>query len=101
MSAFPLAPRTPRDPTVAAANERQRAALLAAVAPDTEDWPEVDRAIAAAMFDVLWSVVSFERLVMDWELDAADAIAGITWVIGLVEDAIRNGRRPTDGSGSQ
>ena len=50
------------------------------------------------MFDVLWSVVSFERLAMDWELDAADAIAGITWVIGLVEDAIRNGRRPSDGS---
>ena len=97
-SAFPLAPRAPRDPTVAAANERQRAALLAAVAPDTKDWPEVDRAIAAAMFDVLWSVVSFERLAMDWELDAADAIAGITWVIGLVEDAIRHGRRPTDGS---
>jgi hypothetical protein len=48
------------------------------------------------MFDVLWSVVSFERLAMDWELDAADAITGITWVIGLVEDAIRHGRRPTD-----
>jgi AcrR family transcriptional regulator len=95
-SAFPLAPRAPRDPTVAAANERQRAALLAAVAPDTEDWPEVDRGIAAALFDVLWSVVSFERLAMDWELDAADAITGITWVIGLVEDAIRQGRRPTD-----
>jgi AcrR family transcriptional regulator len=100
-SAFPLAPRTPRDPTVAAANERQRAALLAAVAPHTEDWPEVDRAIAAAMFDVLWSVVSFERLVMDWELDAADAIEGITWVIGLVEDAIRHGRPPTDPSGAE
>jgi AcrR family transcriptional regulator len=99
-SAFPLAPRAPRDPTVAAANERQRAALLSAVAPDTENWPEVDRAIAAAMFDVLWSVVSFERLAMDWELDAADAITGITWVIGLVEEAIRHGRRPTESSGA-
>ena len=98
LSAFPLAPRARRDPTVAAANERQRAALLAAVAPGTKDWPDVDRAIAAAMFDVLWSPVSFERLAMDWELDAADAIAGITWVIGLVEDAIRHGRHPSDGS---
>lgn len=97
-SAFPLVPRTPRDPTVAAANVRQRAALLAAVAPDTEDWSERDRAIAAAMFDVLWSPVSFERLAMDWELDTADAIEGITWVIGLVADAIRRGRRPSDGS---
>ena len=49
------------------------------------------------MFDVLWSPVSFERLAMDWELDATDAITGITWVIGLIEDAIRNGRRPSDG----
>ena len=53
------------------------------------------------MFDVLWSPVSFERLAMDWELDAADAIAGITWVIGLVEDAIRHGRRPSDESDSR
>jgi AcrR family transcriptional regulator len=98
-SAFPLKPRTPRDPTVAAANARQRAALLAAVAPDTVDWSERDRAIAAAMFDVLWSPVSFERLAMDWELDATDAIEGITWVIGLVADAIRRNRRPSDGSG--
>jgi len=96
-SAFPLASREVRDPTVAAANERQRAALLAAVVPDTEGWSPVDRAIAAAMLDVLWSVVSFERLALDWEIDAPDAIAGITWAIGLVEDAIRQGRRPSDG----
>ena len=32
-------------------------------------WPAADRAIAAAMLDVLWSVVSYERLVADWELD--------------------------------
>ena len=41
------------------------------------------------MLDVLWSVVSYERLVVDWELDPKDAIRGITWVIGLVEDAVR------------
>jgi AcrR family transcriptional regulator len=94
VSSFPLAERAPRDPTVAAANQRQRAALLAAVAPATDDWSEVDRAIAAAMLDVLWSVVSYERLVLDWELDPKEAIRGVTWVMGLVEDAIRHGRRP-------
>ena len=35
---------------------------------------EIDRAIAAAMLDVLWSVASYERLVVDWELDPKDAI---------------------------
>ena len=43
------------------------------------------------MLDVLWAVVSYERLVVDWELDPKDAIRGITWVIGLVEDAVRGG----------
>ena len=94
VSSFPLEPRTPRDPTVAAANQRQREALLAAVAPSTAEWSPVDRALAASMLDVLWSVVSYERLVADWELDPQDAIRGITWVIGLVEDAVREGRRP-------
>jgi hypothetical protein len=46
------------------------------------------------MFDVLWSVVSYERLVADWHLHPKDAIRGATWVIGLVERAIRAGRRP-------
>ena len=94
VSSFPLEPRTPRDPTVAAANQRQREALLAAVAPSTAEWSAVDRALAASMLDVLWSVVSYERLVVDWELDPQDAIRAITWVIGLVEDAVREGRRP-------
>ena len=94
VSSFPLEPRTPRDPTVAAANQRQREALLAAVAPSTAEWSAVDRALAASMLDVLWSVVSYERLVVDWELDAQDAIRAITWVIRLVEDAVREGRRP-------
>ncbi len=46
------------------------------------------------MLDVLWSVASYERLVVDWDLDPKDAITGATWVIGLVEDAIRDGRSP-------
>jgi AcrR family transcriptional regulator len=95
VSTFPVEERTPRDPTVAAANQRQREALLTAVAAATEDWPAVDRAIAAGMLDVLWSVVSYERLVLDWELEPKEAVRGVTWVIGLVEDAIRHGRRPS------
>ncbi len=74
--------------------ERQRAALVAAVSEHAATWPEEDRAVAAAMVDVLWSVTSYERLVVDWDLDPKDAIKGATWVIGLVEDAILAGRRP-------
>jgi AcrR family transcriptional regulator len=93
-SSFPVAPRTERDETVAAANARQRDALLAAVSAHTADWSEVDRALAAAIFDVLWSPVSYERVVVDWDLDAKEAIRGITWVIGLVQEAIARGDGP-------
>ena len=94
VSSFPLEPRTPRDSTVAAANQRQREALLAAIAPSTTEWSPVDRALAASMLDVLWGVVSYERLVVDWELAPKDAIRGVTWVIRLVEDAVRRGETP-------
>ena len=94
VSSFPLAPRTPPDPTVLAANQRQREALLSAVAAAAGTSSPPDRTIAAAMLDVLWSVVSYERLVAEWGLDPEDAIRGLTWVIGLVEDAIRAGRVP-------
>jgi hypothetical protein len=46
------------------------------------------------MLDVLWSVAAYERLVVDWQLDREQAIRSITWVIGLVEEAVRKGRRP-------
>ena len=100
VSSFPLAPRTPRDPTVAAGNQRQREALLTALGPATKGWPEVDRAIAGAVLDVLWAPVSYERLVTDWEISPEDAIRGITWVISLVEDALRSGHRPHTSDGS-
>jgi AcrR family transcriptional regulator len=90
-SSFQLAPRTERDATVAAANARQRGALLAAVTERTRGWSDDDRALAAAMFDVLWSPVSYERMVVDWDVDAKEAIRGITRVDGLIQDAIAEG----------
>jgi AcrR family transcriptional regulator len=95
VSSFPLEPRTPSDATTKAASERLRSALLGAVAPSTRDWPEDDRTLAAATLDVLWSLASYERLVAGWGLDPQDAITAVTWAIGLVEDAIRQGHRPT------
>jgi AcrR family transcriptional regulator len=99
VSSFPIAARAPRDATVAAANARQRAALLAALAPHTRDWTVRDRAVAGAVLDVLWSNVSFERMVIDWELAPEDAIRGLTWTIRLVEAAIRAGSPPASNKG--
>jgi AcrR family transcriptional regulator len=94
VSLFPLESRTPDEPTLLAAHRRQRDALVGAVSARTQSWPDADRAIAAAILDVLWSVASYERLVADWGLEADDAVAGVTWAIDLVVEAVGAGRRP-------
>jgi AcrR family transcriptional regulator len=88
VSSFPPDAREPLDPTLLEAKRRQHEALLAAVAGRAATWSDADRTLAAAVLDVLWSVASYERLVVDWQIDRADATRGITWVIGLVRDAI-------------
>jgi AcrR family transcriptional regulator len=95
VSQYPREPRPPLDPTLVDAKDRQREALLGAIAARAEQWTEEDRTMAAAMFDVLWSVASYERLVVDWQIDHERAVQGISWVIGLVEQAVRDGRGPT------
>jgi AcrR family transcriptional regulator len=95
VSTHPIELHPPLDPTLAEASHRQHDALLGAVAKRAPRWPAADRTIAAAMLDVLWAVGSYERLVVEWELDPEQAINAATWVIGLVEQAIRQGRRPS------
>ena len=91
---YPRDRRPPLDPTLAEANRRQHEALLGAVNQSAVWWPAADRTLAAAMLDVLWGVSSYERVLLDWNLDTEEAVRGMTWVIRLVEDAIRNGERP-------
>ena len=33
-------------------------------------------------------------LVADWQLDHDEAVRGITWVMGLIEQAVAEGQRP-------
>jgi AcrR family transcriptional regulator len=100
VSSFPIVPRTPPlDPTLTATDQRRRASLLNAVAPAAAGWPEADRRSTAGMLDVLWSVMSYERLVAAWELTPEQATTAITWVIGLIEAAIREGRGPERAAG--
>jgi AcrR family transcriptional regulator len=91
---FPLAAKPPLDPTLAEASRRLQEAFVRAVEDATDRWPAADRALAAAMFDVLWGMASYERLVSDWQLDHDEAVRGITWVMDLLEESIAEGRRP-------
>ena len=95
VSQHPIDPRPPLDPTLAEAGRRQHDALLSAVASRTASWSAADRTVAAASLDLLWAVGSYERLLVDWELTPEEAIAVITWMIGLVEAAIGAGQRPS------
>jgi AcrR family transcriptional regulator len=98
VSTYPVESRPPLDPTLAAANRRRHDALLAAAHQHTAQWPAGDRPLAAAIFDALWSVGTYERLVGEWGLDRDGALRGITWVIRLVEEAVRDGRQPSQAS---
>lgn len=97
VSAYPGRPKPPLDPTLSDASVRQKHALLAALAEMTAGWTDAQRNSAAAVLDVLWNVATYERLVSEWEMDRDQAIETVSWVIGLVEGAIRDGRRPDDG----
>jgi AcrR family transcriptional regulator len=94
VATYPRDQGPPLDPTLAEANRRQHEALLSAVSQQAPGWTSKDRALAAAMLDLQWSVASYERLARDWDLDAEEAVRGLTWVIRLIEAAVRDGVRP-------
>jgi AcrR family transcriptional regulator len=88
VSSYPPDARQALDPTLLDAKQRQHEALLSAVAARAGTWSEGDRTLAAALLDVMWSVASYERMVVDWQMDPAEATRGISWVIGLVRQAV-------------
>ena len=94
LSSFSVSPAAVRDPTFAAMDQHRRDALLRAVVRSTPGWSESEREMAAAALDMLWNVPLYERLITAWHFDAERAIRAVTWVVRLVEEAIREGRRP-------
>ena len=94
VASYPIEPRPPLEATLIDANRRQKDALLAAVAAAAAAWPEERRVLVASLFDVLWSVEAFERVVGDWRVEPDAAVQGLAWVIRLVEEAVADGRGP-------
>jgi AcrR family transcriptional regulator len=88
ISSYPPDARQPLDATLLDAKQRQHEALLTAVGAHTALWAEEDCVLVATVLDVLWSVASYERMVVDWQIDPNEATRGINWVIGLVRQAI-------------
>jgi AcrR family transcriptional regulator len=88
VSSYPPDARQPLDPTLLDAKQRQHDALLTAIAARAGTWSDADRTLAAAVLDVLWSVASYERMVVDWQIDPAEAARGVSWMIELMNRAI-------------
>lgn len=86
----------PPQPVLIAEDRQRRDALLGAVAPHSTGWTEHEHRATAAVLDVLWSLPGCERLVRVWQLDPDTATQAVSWVMGLVVEAIREGHRPGD-----
>jgi hypothetical protein len=50
--------------------------------------------MAAAAVDAYWSVQVYERMINTWNLDTQQATRAVTWVIDLIQAAVRDGRGP-------
>jgi AcrR family transcriptional regulator len=83
-----------QDDVLGTEDSRRRAALLAAVDAAASGWSSEKRTLVAAGLDVLWSVPSYHRLVIGWDLGADEATGVIGWMVSLVVDAISQDRGP-------
>lgn len=94
LSTFTVEPATVEDPSFASMDRLRRDALRNAVINATPGWLDHDQEAAAAVLDILWNQPPYERLITAWGFDNDRAIGAISWLIGLIEEAIRQGRKP-------
>ncbi len=94
LSNFPITRASTSDPTFAALDERRRTALLAALERAAPGWTGDQLNMAAAAVDAYWSVSVFERMTNTWDLDTRQATGAVSWVIDLINTAVRAGRGP-------
>lgn len=95
LASFSTTARGTDEPALADIDNVRRQALLDAVGRATPDWKDSDREAAAAVLDILWNRQPYERLTRVWELTPERATESITWLIELINEAIRDGRGPT------
>lgn len=82
------------DPSLATMDQIRCNALRNAVTQATPGWSDRDRENAAAVLDIFWNLPPYERLIQVWGFDAERAVDLITWLIGLVKEAIQKNRYP-------
>jgi AcrR family transcriptional regulator len=79
---------TPHGPAFVGADARRHDALDRAVTARAPQLPDAHRRAMAGLLDVLWSPTTYERLVGAWNLDSAEAVDAVRWLIAKVVAAI-------------
>jgi AcrR family transcriptional regulator len=96
MSGFAVSAWTQQvdDPTFTTIDQVRGQALRDAVAAAAPRWSPQERDAAAGVLDLLWSPLSYERLMAAWRMSPERATEVIRWAIGLVVDSVRNAAVP-------
>ena len=84
----------PKDPTFTAMDRARGDALRGALAAAAPHWSPEQQALAAGVLDVLWSPLSYERLVVHWCASSPNAIKAVEWAIGQVVRSVESGQGP-------
>ena len=85
---------TPHGPAFAGADARRHDALDRAVTARAPQLPDAHRRAMAGLLDVLWSPTTYERLVGAWNLDKAEAVDAVRWLIAKVVAVIDDQANP-------
>lgn len=94
LSAFSTRIQTEQDPTFASIDEERRRALLESVKRSLRDSPAQSQTEVAAMLDLFWNPLYYERLIADWQLPPERASQLIGWMIETLLRAIKSGEHP-------
>lgn len=94
LSSFATTPQVQSDPTFLTMDKLRCDALLNAVVQATPRWNEQQQKMAAAVLDMVWNPPTYERLITTWGFDAERASDTLTWLINVIEKAIRAEDRP-------
>lgn len=94
MLSFSAKSKEPEDPSFSSVDQERRVALLRSVVEATPGWSEAQQQIVTASLDIFWQPSTFERLLNAWNFNSEQSVETLTWLIDLVETAIKDGRRP-------
>jgi AcrR family transcriptional regulator len=94
LSSFATTPQVQSDPTFLSMDRLRCDALLHAVVEATPHWTAQQQKMAASVLDIVWNPPTYERLITTWGFDPERASDTLTWLVSVIEKAIRNEQRP-------